>query len=316
MHYIVVLYFNLSNKKPCWTGNQTRFLIARIRKSDMTTLTQFTFHNDYDVRIIDIDGELWFVASDVAKALDYRMASDMTRFLDDDEKGTHNMSTLDESQEINTTHNLRSIQRGNPNVVIINESGLYSAILKSRKPEAKKFKKWVTSEVLPAIRKTGKYEAPKPVEKRDYLTNSDMNNFKRLIWMCTFHLGYKDAWNQGIWHLLRKVTGVPSPAKFEVQHLPVLAQEFQRILNIITVYTDAKHECETTLIKRVIREHGDHMVLQTLLNNMRKSADDSANELNQALQKQLPMTFNQECLNLLNRRPNGYDHSDCNERLI
>jgi len=46
---------------------------------------------------------------------------------------------------MNTTHNMRSIQRGNPNVVIINESGLYSAILKSRKPEAKKFKKWVTS---------------------------------------------------------------------------------------------------------------------------------------------------------------------------
>ena len=75
----------------------------------MTSLTQFTFHNDYDVRIIDIDGELWFVASDVAKALDYRMASDMTRFLDDDEKGTHNMSTLDESQEINTTQIVRTL---------------------------------------------------------------------------------------------------------------------------------------------------------------------------------------------------------------
>ncbi|MBF6865488.1 BRO-N domain-containing protein, partial [Acinetobacter baumannii] len=53
----------------------------------MTSLTQFTFHNEYNVRIIDLNGELWFVASDVASALDYRMASDMTRFLDDDEKG-------------------------------------------------------------------------------------------------------------------------------------------------------------------------------------------------------------------------------------
>ncbi|MEN9074748.1 BRO-N domain-containing protein, partial [Acinetobacter baumannii] len=49
----------------------------------MTSLTQFTFHNEYNVRIIDLNGELWFVASDVASALDYRMASDMTRFLDD-----------------------------------------------------------------------------------------------------------------------------------------------------------------------------------------------------------------------------------------
>ncbi|MBF6933890.1 Bro-N domain-containing protein, partial [Acinetobacter baumannii] len=73
----------------------------------MTSLTQFTFHNEYNVRIIDLNGELWFVASDVASALDYRMASDMTRFLDDDEKGTHNLRTPSGSQDL----------------TIINESG-------------------------------------------------------------------------------------------------------------------------------------------------------------------------------------------------
>lgn len=138
----------------------------------MTSLTQFTFHNEYNVRIIDLNGELWFVASDVASALDYRMASDMTRFLDDDEKGTHNLRTPSGSQDL----------------TIINESGLYSAILKSRKPEAKKFKKWVTSEVLPSIRKTGKYEAPKPITPRNYINNNDMLNIKRLIWCCAGHL--------------------------------------------------------------------------------------------------------------------------------
>lgn len=94
------------------------------------------------VRVVtDVQGEPWFVAADVAQSLDYRMASDMTRSLDDDEKGTQTVRTPSGDQEM----------------LVINESGLYSAILKSRKPEAKRFKRWVTREVLPAIRKTGRY---------------------------------------------------------------------------------------------------------------------------------------------------------------
>jgi prophage antirepressor-like protein len=94
------------------------------------------------VRVVtDAQGEPWFVAADVAQSLDYRMASDMTRSLDDDEKGTQIVRTPSGDQEM----------------LVINESGLYSAILKSRKPEAKRFKRWVTHEVLPAIRKTGRY---------------------------------------------------------------------------------------------------------------------------------------------------------------
>ena len=94
------------------------------------------------VRVVtDVQGEPWFVAADVAQSLDYRMASDMTRSLDHDEKGTQIVRTPSGDQEM----------------LVINESGLYSAILKSRKPEAKRFKRWVTREVLPAIRKTGRY---------------------------------------------------------------------------------------------------------------------------------------------------------------
>lgn len=96
------------------------------------------------LRVFMIDGEPWFSAPDVARALDYRSAPDMTRILDEDEKGTQIVRTPGGEQEVS----------------VISESGLYSAILRSRKPEAKKFRKWVTAEVLPAIRKTGRYEAP------------------------------------------------------------------------------------------------------------------------------------------------------------
>lgn len=95
-----------------------------------------------EVRTLLIDDQPWFVAADVASALQYLTAKDMARNLDDDEKGRQILPTLGGDQEM----------------LVINESGLYSAILRSRKAEAKRFKRWVTAEVLPAIRKQGRYE--------------------------------------------------------------------------------------------------------------------------------------------------------------
>lgn len=99
------------------------------------------FESASSIRIIMINGEPWLVAVDIAKALNFRDASNMVRMLDEDEKGTRPVSTPGGSQEL----------------TVISESGLYHAVLKSRKPEAKTFRKWVTSEVLPSIRKTGSY---------------------------------------------------------------------------------------------------------------------------------------------------------------
>ncbi len=90
------------------------------------------------------DGEPWFVAADVCDALELRDTSNVVARLDDDERGTHTVRTPSGDQEM----------------LIINESGLYSLVLTSRKPEAKKFKKWVTGTVLPEIRKTGSYGKP------------------------------------------------------------------------------------------------------------------------------------------------------------
>lgn len=101
----------------------------------------FCFDSSYDVRTVQIDNETWFVAADVCAALGIQNTTNALERLDDHEKGVDSIYTLG----------------GNQDIAVINESGLYSLILGSRKPEAKKFKKWVTSEVLPAIRKTGSY---------------------------------------------------------------------------------------------------------------------------------------------------------------
>ena len=107
-------------------------------------LTPFNFGQN-TIRTTTIGEAVWFVATDVAEALGYRNAPDASRHLDDDEKGTQIVRT----------------PGGPQTLTIINESGLYALVLRSRKPEARKFAKWVTSEVLPSIRKTGHYTPQK-----------------------------------------------------------------------------------------------------------------------------------------------------------
>lgn len=105
------------------------------------SVQSFNF-NQNQIQVINKDGEAWFVASEISAMFGYRDAANLTRILDDDEKGTHNVSTLGGKQDVS----------------VINESGFYHAAFKSRKAEVKPFRKWVTAEVLPAIRKTGGYQ--------------------------------------------------------------------------------------------------------------------------------------------------------------
>lgn len=100
--------------------------------------------NGNEIRHVMINGEPWWVAKDVCDVLEIKDVSSSLRKLDDDEKGTHSILTLGGVQELLT----------------VNEYGLYSLVLGSRKPEAKQFKRWITHEVLPSIRKHGGYIAP------------------------------------------------------------------------------------------------------------------------------------------------------------
>ena len=106
-------------------------------------------YNSVEVRTIQNDGEPWFVLKDVCNVLHIGNSRDVVARLDQDEKGVGQIDTLGGKQEM----------------TIINESGLYNVILRSDKPEAKPFRKWVTSEVLPTIRRHGLYATPDPVEK-------------------------------------------------------------------------------------------------------------------------------------------------------
>lgn len=116
------------------------------------------------IRTIEIGGEPWFVGKDVAEILGYKDTSDaMRRHVDDEDKLTRCFTDSGQSREM----------------YVINESGLYSLILSSKLPTAKRFKRWVTSEVLPAIRKTGMYATPMTTADKLRLLvecNSDLSN--------------------------------------------------------------------------------------------------------------------------------------------
>lgn len=117
--------------------------------TQLPTLKEFTFNpSNQPVRVETIGGEPWFVAKDVCDALSLTNITETVNRLEDDEKLTSVVLNSGQGRQM----------------WLVNESGLYNLIFQSRKPEAKVFRKWVTSEVLPSIRKTGKYEMKaKPV---------------------------------------------------------------------------------------------------------------------------------------------------------
>jgi anti-repressor protein len=114
----------------------------------MNDLQVFQFEGE-NVRIIDQNGEPWWILKDVCDALTIGNITELTKRLDED--------------EFSQTEVIDSIGR-KQNTIIVNESGLYNVILRSDKPDAKRFSKWVRSEVLPTIRKTGSYALPKGAE--------------------------------------------------------------------------------------------------------------------------------------------------------
>lgn len=107
----------------------------------MNELKVFSYESN-EVRTVIIDGQPWWIAKDVCDVLGVDNVSQALDRIDNDERNT---IILNEGI-------------GNPEKAIINESGLYSLVLSSRKPEAKAFKKWITSKVLPSIRKTGEFK--------------------------------------------------------------------------------------------------------------------------------------------------------------
>lgn len=125
-------------------------------------------YKEHQVRAIEKNGEPWFVGKDVAEILGYSNPRDaLAKHVDDEDKGVAKCDTLGGAQEL----------------TIINESGLYSLILSSKLPTAKEFKHWVTSEVLPSIRKTGEYKITPAQQNRLDIMERNSRAREASLWL-------------------------------------------------------------------------------------------------------------------------------------
>lgn len=207
----------------------------------MTTQTQLSTFNfeSKSIRTLAIDNEPWFVAVDVCNALSIANSRDALLKLDEDEK---------------TTVGLTDSQAGNgaQSISIISESGMYTLILRCRDAVKKgsiphRFRKWVTAEVLPTIRKTGKYESKTTVDDRTGLRNAVnmLVSKKGLI--------YSDAY-----HLIHQRFNVESIEDLTLEQLPQAVEYVHRIVLEGELITEQKKD---ELFSREFTEHDlQHLV--------------------------------------------------------
>ncbi|HGJ5857197.1 Bro-N domain-containing protein, partial [Arsenophonus nasoniae] len=195
----------------------------------------FSFQEAHDVRIKIINSEPWFCLKDVCEILDISRSSDLVQISKEfvkNEPLKNTRGTLD-PQGVRKTDT--PTKGGNQQLVYVNEPNLYRVIFRSNKPEAKQFQDWVFNEVLPSIRKTGRYDRhqPQPQTKAsERFSHSDTRNLTHLVWCMTNGFRFERSWSNAVWLALREVTGTPSPERFQVEHIPLMADECRRIYYI------------------------------------------------------------------------------------
>ncbi|HHQ5858176.1 TPA: BRO-N domain-containing protein [Enterobacter hormaechei subsp. hoffmannii] len=210
----------------------------------MKALSVFSFQESHPVRVVLVEGEPWFVAADVCKALDIADNRAAVRKLDEDEKGGYSIPT----------------PGGVQSVGIVNESGLYTLILRCRDAvkqgtTAWRFRKWVTNEVLPAIRKTGGYDYVEPAPKcaaepLDWRVEHELRAIVNDIAQCFW---YKQKWMNGIRHALRNACRTPAPLPLTVDDLPAIVAELRRILAAVETAQGNMRAYERDFLRDVVR---------------------------------------------------------------
>jgi len=256
-----------------------------------TQLIPFFFEH-HSIRTILINADPWFVAQDVCLALHIVNVTDALYKLDDDEKDTLGLT--------------EGIQKGagNPNLNIISESGLYTLVLRCRDAVKKgtlphRFRKWVTHEVLPQIRKTGQYlpEKQQP-QSPEVFNGNDLNNLARLVWEMSDGFRFENSWRHGIWFALRRVTGIPSPKPFQTRHIPLIAEECVRIFHLTNRFKDVVADTEKQVIRRVIRQRED---ADNVISEMNALLEAAAHQTEHTLSSTLEKWQQRELTQFLHR---------------
>lgn len=214
----------------------------------MKAISVFSFQESHPVRVVLVGSDPWFVALDICAALNIANPSDALRKLDHDEKLTLGLT---EAQKLD---------RMAREVNVVSESGLYTLILRCRDAvkqgtTAWRFRKWVTNEVLPAIRKNGEYAfvEPEPKSAGEPLDWRQKEELRGLINDIAQSFQYRNAWVSGVWMALRRACRNPSPNPITVDDLPAIIAELRRILTAAETALGNMRVYERELLRDVVR---------------------------------------------------------------
>lgn len=218
----------------------------------MKALSVFSFQENLPVRVVMVDCDPWFVAQDVIKALSLTNPTVALRSLDDDERSKFNLGRQGETN-------------------IVSESGLYTLILRCRDAvkqgtTAWRFRKWVTNEVLPAIRRNGEYTYVEPAPKCaaepiDWRIENELRGIVIDIAQC---FRYREAWIKGIRHALRNACRTPAPQPLTVDDLPAIVAELRRILVATEAALGNMKAYERDFLRDVVRRGYKNMPIVDL----------------------------------------------------
>lgn len=220
---------------------------------------QIFHYNDNEVRTVQIDGEPWWVLKDVCDVLELSNPSRVAERLEDDERSNFKLGRQGEA-------------------IIINESGLYNVILRSDKPQAKPFRKWVTNEVLPSIRKTGGYQLPQmskelraiimqdqkiqEVEKRVDRVREDLDEFKEEMPLLALDCDRisRAVHIKGVECLGGKDSLAYQDRSLRAKVYSDLHREIKRQFGVTTYKAIRRNQCDN--VCRIVSEYELPMVLQ------------------------------------------------------
>ena len=221
-------------------------------------------YSGYEVRTVQVDEETWWVLKDVCDILSIASPHKVFERLDEDEKGWNQIPTLG----------------GKQNMQIVNESGLYNVILRSDKPQAKPFRKWVTNEVLPSIRKTGGYQLPQmskelraiimqdqkiqEVEKRVDKVQWDLAEFKEEMPLLALDCDRisRAVHIKGVECLGGKDSMAYQDRSLRAKVYSDLHREIKRQFGVTTYKAIRRNQCDN--VCRIVSEYELPMVLQEL----------------------------------------------------
>ncbi|HGJ5857689.1 MULTISPECIES: Bro-N domain-containing protein [Arsenophonus] len=209
-------------------------------------MTTLTFRN-YTFSPITHHCKIWLTSSQLAKALEYADPKAVTGLYNNNkDEFTVCMSKVVDSTTLGKSRNKTRI---------FSLRGAHLIAMFARTPVAKEFRKWVL-DILDkqTVNQTSNFTTQPQTKAVERFTHSDTRNLTHLVWCITNGFRFERSWSNAVWLALREVTGTPSPERFQVGHIPLMADECRRIYHITESLRQIINDAEKQTIKRILRK--------------------------------------------------------------